>query len=102
MLETNVNVNVSEPRITKNLELSTAHISEATNNWLQGDEIPHLVVYEKKSYGFLILIPDREEVLTGIPDELLQILELGRNLECEWVMLDSTYDCVDGLQTFDW
>ncbi|MNI99231.1 hypothetical protein D3C73_1582540 [compost metagenome] len=50
----------------------------------------------------MILIPEVEKETVGIPDELLHILEFGRNLDCEWVILDADFDIVNDLPTFDW
>ncbi|WP_059040644.1 DUF5983 family protein [Paenibacillus rubinfantis] len=84
------------------LELSTAHISSETNQWLSGDEHGTLIVYDKHIYGYWILVPEAGKNLDGVPSELQDILRLAVAEGCSWVMFDSDAPTVDGIPVFDW
>lgn len=99
------NVVFSDQVFSKMMNLSTAHISEYTALWLAEGNHPSLIVYVKKDYGFWVMVPPESEDwenISDIPDELLTILRYADKQSCAWVMLDSAYDEVDGLLTFDW
>ncbi|BFH10961.1 hypothetical protein WJ0W_006685 [Paenibacillus melissococcoides] len=99
------NVGVSGQNISKMMNLSTAHIKKETAKWLEEGNHSSPIVYKKKAYGFWVLVPpeaeDWEEI-TDVPVELLSILKYAEYLSCAWVMLDSIYDEVEGLPTFEW
>lgn len=91
-------------QIDRMLVLSTAHISSETNEQLQNNQEEQfpLVVYEKGDYGYLILVPEHDEDLHGVPDDLKRVLEFAALHECEWVMLDCDANVITELPTFEW
>ena len=84
--------------ITSMLEISTAHITTKTNQWLIWGGCP-IVVYPKATYGWLIPINDYDEEL---PTDILQILAYGKEKGYHWVTLDCDGDSTNDLPTYDW
>lgn len=89
--------------ITKVFELSIAHISEETNQLIDQNELS-IVSYEKSLYGWLLLVPpvDYEEETRSLPEDLKAILNLAKEHDCVWVMLDRDGYMYDSLPVFDW
>lgn len=85
--------------ITKVLEISTAHVSEDTAQWLSQEDCS-LIVYKKGEYGWIILVPEEEDKTT--PQDLHQIFEVARNNGCDWVMLDCDAFTIENLPVYDW
>lgn len=95
--------------IVKTLQLSTAHISRETAKWiercLEEFDVPDLIIYEKQTYGWFILVPnpvDSPERLSDVPDDLRRVIEYAIKHECYWVVLDCDADCTSELPEFEW
>ncbi|NYF23574.1 hypothetical protein HDC33_000399 [Sporosarcina sp. JAI121] len=84
--------------ITSLLEISTAHITAKTNQWLFWTGCP-IVIYPKGTYGWVIPIIDYDEEL---PTDILHILAYGKVKGCHWIMLDCDGDRTNDLPTYDW
>lgn len=87
--------------IRKYLDISTAHITQQTNDELNRDEVFKCewtaVGY---GYGFFISVP--EEVDSDLPTDLQAVLNKANELGCDVVRLDSDALELEGLQTYDW
>ncbi|MBJ6361546.1 hypothetical protein ACFOQM_09630 [Paenibacillus sp. GCM10012307] len=99
----------SESVIQKMLVISTAHIEKETAEWLSDTAIDggELVVYEKGEYGFHIHVdPDEQSEQDvkekSIPEELLPIISLARQLGCDWIVLDADAYIIEELEVFEW
>ncbi|MED3554117.1 hypothetical protein [Cytobacillus praedii] len=95
--------------VTKMLEISNAHISEETSNWLDNEinnENSVLVVYQKLQYGWFISLPedlvDGEVDYITVPEDLIRIIEFAKSENCTWVMLDRDAMTILELPIFDW
>lgn len=88
--------------VTKMLELSTAHIKESTNQWLEYQS--NIVTFCKKGYGWFIFVPDDEieEYLDGVPEDLKDIIKYAVMKKCNWICLDSDADTIEQLTQYDW
>lgn len=92
--------------INRELVISTSHVTEATFDWLtgenpQGYEKFELPAGDKVEYGVLVLTlfcPSAE----FLPPELPALLELARSNACKWLRLDCDGPAVPGFPTFDW
>lgn len=85
--------------------ISTAHITEATNDRLSSDggknPWSHCANYE---FGFFMAIPssDRFPEAPHPPADLQAIWAWARQRNLDWIRLDQAGDAVDGLPTYDW
>ena len=88
--------------ITRVLTISTAHITEETNNKLQDNgefNFMALSVYKKGDYGYWIYV---DLPCTDIPKDLKQCLELALKHDCQWLCLDCDGEEVQELPTYNW
>ncbi|MFJ8236376.1 hypothetical protein ACIQ34_11585 [Ureibacillus sp. NPDC094379] len=103
--------------INKVLTLSTAHIKLDTAVYIldlieQGKETGwnELVIYDKPGSGWMINTSDvedeelmvSEDVIPMLPFELLDLLRLAKDHDCEWLCLNKYIEPMDGLPVFDW
>jgi len=101
----------------KVLTLSTAHITLDTAVYIldlieQGKETGwnELVIYDKPGSGWMINTSDvedeeivvSEEVTPMLPLELLDLLRLAQDHDCEWLCLNRYIEPIEGLPVFDW
>lgn len=96
-----------DTNIVKMMELSTAHISEDTRVWIVGNinEPNPLIIYEKEVYGWYIpltLTDINPEDLKRVPSDLLNILRIAEQKDCQWIMLDGDGPIVGYLPQYDW
>ena len=91
--------------IYKYLDISTAHITEKTDEFLRKqseDEYGELIVY-KKEHGYFICVPyDLDEIEMHIPSDLVKCLVLAEKHRCNWLVLDGDAEVIDELETYDW
>ena len=89
--------------IDKMLTISTAHITENTVNYLDGDA-NNLVVYPKAEYGWFIYIDvdGIEEVLNMIPSDLAYVISFARKNEFTLLCIDRGGECVSELPKYSW
>lgn len=88
--------------IEKALVLSTGHVSKATAQLLPNG-IPNVIAYSKGPYGWLIYTdPDMNQDSSGVPAELVRLLEVAQEHDCVWLMLDRDGTVEESLSTFDW
>lgn len=90
--------------IFKFMEISTAHISPETNEYLMamiedGDFMLHLF---HTGYGFLINVPYGDKWYTDLPLDLKRCLEFARENDCKWLHLDCEGDVIDDLKEYIW
>ncbi|MVP02093.1 hypothetical protein [Paenibacillus lutrae] len=89
------------------LDISTAHITLETNNWLASNDLlkGQLSSYGY-TYGYFIHVPQdiegHESVLMNIPEDLKEILTLAQAKECDWVRLDRDARLLNELPFYDW
>lgn len=94
--------------INRMLTLSTAHIKESTNNWLENEPqyLSPLVAYKKDEYSWFIYMSSEIIALTEeceqLPDDLAAILNLARENNCDWMCLDCDGEILEGLPVYDW
>lgn len=84
------------------LELSTAHITEATANaWPTREDFPLVANYE---YGMFVHVPppDDDERLDKLPCDLRVVIEYARERGCTLIRFDKDAYAVEGLSVFDW
>lgn len=92
--------------IYKYLDLSTAHITEQTNTFLNREsqwQIADVIVY-RKDCGYFVCVPESLEELKqmDIPKDLKACLRLALKHKCNWLVLDGGAEIVDGLKTYEW
>ncbi|RWM32602.1 MAG: hypothetical protein EOR77_21470 [Mesorhizobium sp.] len=87
--------------IIQMLELSTAHLSRQTADLIemQTDDIP--IFYEKLEYGWWFPVLECSSPHT-IPEDLKQVLDFARSLNCQWVMFDRDADQHPSLPSYEW
>jgi hypothetical protein len=89
--------------IVKMLDLSTAHLSEATatmlDKWSTDAGDKPVVAYEKGMYGWIV---STSHVSAATPDDLKACIDYAIDKDCDWIMFDCDYLCVDALPTYDW
>ncbi len=86
------------------LNVSTCNVRKETCEWLSNYEQTSgsgLVVYLKREYGYFVYW-DHDEPLTGIPADLLQVIDLADFLECELICIDRDAPVVKHLPKYDW
>ncbi|WCK57340.1 hypothetical protein PP175_29560 (plasmid) [Aneurinibacillus sp. Ricciae_BoGa-3] len=92
--------------IVKTLELSTAHVSEATTKWIDASihDSSVLVVYDKSEFGWFIKVPnfsiEQTQELNLVPKDLLGILKMAYDNDCQWVMFDYIANEIEGLPVY--
>ncbi|MBW5471550.1 hypothetical protein GPJ61_27570 [Brevibacillus formosus] len=88
------------------LELSTAHISLETNQMLEDNTLSIAFVaksYRGIQYGWFIAVPyDDEDDLMWLPDDLEKIVNLAKERNLDWVMLDCEGARSEHLPVFEW
>lgn len=89
--------------IEKVVVLSTAHVSEDTATKLDNNRLKITVINMK--YGWFI--PVDEYNLTqskndGFPTELHNLMHMAKDMDCQWLHLDSAGNTVSWLPTYDW
>jgi hypothetical protein len=89
-----------ELEINKELVLSTAHISEETNNYLQLGE---LIDYSSDECNYRLYVNHDVKFsnFEAYPD-LVCLLILAKSHNCKWLVLDRDGDVVEGLPIFEW
>jgi hypothetical protein len=92
--------------IGKYLDLSTAHLTPATRGLL--DEAPdHLPTTMKHpgGYGWMVYVAEGaaigKEEEEDFPPDLLACLNLAREHDCGWMLIDTDADTIPGLPTYD-
>lgn len=83
------------------LELSTAHVSLATRDLLDGTFI-HVwpVSGMTGEHGWLIYAHDERP--DGCPDDLWKCIERAHTEGASYLWFDQDLDPIDGLATYDW
>lgn len=91
--------------IYKYLDISTAHITKKTDEYLQkqiGNYNSPLIVYEKE-YGYFICVPwELDDIEMYIPSDLASCLGFARKHNCQWLILDCDAEVIDKLETYEW
>lgn len=89
------------------LVLSTAHIRCATGEvlteWARSEPAAHPLLVASTHHGWFLgthPLPAGQE--GDLPEELPDILKLGRDHGCRYILLDSDGPVDDGLPTFPW
>ena len=92
------------------MSVSTTHIQQSTAEWLdeQADKgPPSLIVYNKKEYGFFVLVPTDEQI-GALPFEathrydLMGLLWIARHHKARWLELDRDVAPDKLLPQWDW
>lgn len=91
--------------IRRFLDLSTAHISKATNDAL-GQPGTIDTIYTPTEYGFWIYVPteiEPDEIQRRrIPDDLERLMRYARARDCDYILLDRDGLEEEGLPVFAW
>ena len=98
---------LTAPHVRKILDISTAHVSEATSWYLEEWAINGkglAIVYEKGEYGWLVHVPGEpsHEVEDTFPADLRACMEHARSLDCDWIMFDRDGITIDALPSYEW
>lgn len=91
------------------LDISTAHISPVTREWLQAqarNADPWVITVAEYRQGFFVRVPtdDREDELRirQCPQDLQAIFAVARNAGCRLVCLDGDAETYPSLPLFEW
>jgi hypothetical protein len=89
--------------ITKALCLSTAHISELTNDKLHRQylRLP-LTKWHHPEYGWFISTHNAMEQEANIPRDLFLLLCRAIMEDCTFLRLDRDGPIVEGIETYEW
>ncbi|MBV6717156.1 DUF5983 family protein [Paenibacillus chitinolyticus] len=81
--------------IFKMLDVSLGHVTADTVKLLDdcADSAKPIICYDKKLYGFFIVVPAEKElyddVLKQVPDDLRRVFKLAKAYDCDWINLDT-------------
>lgn len=96
---------MSKLPIYKYLDISTAHISKRTSEYLMdnlNNRMFPLYVFHTGN-GFLINVPyNLDELERELPGDLISCLGFAQKHDCRWLMLDCDADVIKELEKFDW
>ncbi len=86
------------------LDLSTAHVSRATMDWLNGPRAGSGLTIAPYEYGAFVSVPGNQGLVadTECPEDLKTVLEYARENGCDVVRFDADGRTVDGLPQHDW
>ena len=90
--------------ISKMITLSTAHITEETNQLLSkaaDNTITNfsITVYKKDEYGYFIYISD--DTTNTLPSDLTDLIIFAKELDCEILCLDRDGEILPFLKKYD-
>lgn len=90
--------------ISRMLTLSTAHITQSTNDWISQQEIFCLPAFQKDDYGWFIYISNEplDDESMNIPDDLCKVISFAKAENCDWLCLDCDGEIVNGLTVYEW
>lgn len=94
--------------IVKMLELSTAHYSKETNEWLEAalrdEHYSPMAIYPKQGYGCWLNVPEEweDDDSKKLPYDLLSIIMYAKGLGAEWIMFDRDAGTIDILPKYEW
>ena len=94
--------------IDRTLVLSTAHVSRATADILNGDAPerdglkPAIDGHVADWGGKVVPDIDEDSVLCLMPADMFRVLLFARDHNCQFVRFDCDADTVSGLPTWDW
>lgn len=93
----------------KVLVCSTAHVSPATANWLNGQALkaatprsssPPAIHMAGHRYGWLLYAD--EDPNEAWPADVQRLMRKARELGADWIDLDTDGDPIEGLQLYQW
>lgn len=91
--------------IYKVLDLSTAHVSKATANRMDVEDV-EITVYPIGEFGWLVSTGCHtdlaEDELARMPADLVRVLEYAARQDCVYVRFDRDGDTVDALPKWEW
>lgn len=95
--------------VSQILELSTAHLPQETVQRIEDGEFPK-PAWMKSEYGFLVSVPDEEDIDGNFGAEQMPIgcesmilcLRRAIALDCAFIMFDRDSELVEDLPAFDW
>lgn len=91
--------------ILRVLELSTAHITKESNEFLRYEAHTcgpvQLIVFEKGEYGYLIRVEDHE-IEDQVPEDIKSLLEFAESQNCTWMILDRDGEVLESLPRWEW
>ena len=96
----------NSPQCFKVLDISTIHISEEENGYLQNINSP-LITYEYNE-GFFVYVPisfiiDEPNIIkTGFSEGFINILKLAAAQDCKFVCFDADGIVYEDLPQYDW
>lgn len=85
----------------KMMIISSGHVSKKTASLLDEDNVG-VIVYDKKNYGWFIVVSDWQDVELPIPDDLKQCLAYAENCGCDWLCLDCDGEQCLELPFYNW
>ena len=96
---------MTQPRVVKVLDLSTAHIPAHLGRDLA--ETEGVIAHEHGEHGYLLWVPENPvvealEAHFPAPPEIVNIQLFARNLDCDYVLFDRDGDRIDDLPSWDW
>jgi hypothetical protein len=86
------------------LDISTAHVTSSTNDWLMTAGTNHNFIVYPTEYGWLIPVMHYQEEIhiTNIPRDLIAVLYYAKGLGCEWIHLDRDAEYDKELPSYEW
>jgi hypothetical protein len=94
------------PHVRTMLDISTAHVSKSTKEWLEAEAISAACEHASSiliggtQYGWFFYA--QEEADQSLPPDLVAIMVHARSLGCEYVLLDADAPVCEPLQVFEW
>jgi hypothetical protein len=102
---------MKEPFITKNLDVSTAHITKKDSELLNQKIIQDTLVIYPYGYGHFIYVPAASDLESGeasliksqgFSDPFINLLKLAAQSGCKYLQLDCDGTTYNDLPTFTW
>ena len=91
--------------IAKYLDCSSTHITEQTFNQLVDEEIISVTSHKKETdgilYGVFVHVPDKLDQEDDVPDDLADMFDYARAMDCYWIIFDVEGEIIDTLHVYD-
>lgn len=87
--------------IYKMMIMSTKHVSKTTSHRLDSEQAG-VVVYQKDSYGWFIVVTDWRDNEDDIPEDLARCLSLAEENGCDWLCLDCDAEVYKNIPVCNW
>ena len=96
---------MKEPFITKNLDVSTAHITKEDSELLNQKRIQNLLIVYPYREGYFIYVPEYDLTQlkkTGFSKAFINLMKQTAKAGCKYLQLDCDGMTYDDLPTYNW